>query len=242
MFWDMAWAQTILPESYPPGLIIAGAVSILVGLFLCFCGKRFFKPFLALVGFVAGFGVGLFVLLWIDAEGKLAQSWFLLIPVVVGIVVAGLCLWIVKMAILCGAAAGGFALGMSLMSVRDGALIPHSIGRLGFLAAIVAICVVLAWFFETLIVCITSAALGAFMAVSGVDLFAKTGFLEAALEAVQVREVRVKVTMPLLGMCSLVLGLAAAGIVTQYLHIRRSGGSLKGGRTPSPAAAASPKV
>ena len=225
---------TILLDTTNP-LVMAGfIVAGLIGLFLVFNGRRFFKPFLAIVGFAAGFTLAVIIILWLDSQGSNPFSQYkAVIPFVAGFILAGLCLWFYRMAIYSGAAAGGFYLGLVLISVKDGALIPNGWGRVAFLAVCIATCVVLAHFFEFLITTIASALIGSFAATAAVDIFMKTGFLETAVECIQIRQINIKHDTKAYGVVALFLGLATAGIATQFINRKKFESTPKGYSSPA---------
>lgn len=216
-----AWAHggAVVPDDYPWPLVAIGAGSLLIGLFLTFCGKRFFKPFLAVSGFIGGFILGICALLWAEPfYDGLLRSWWLLTPFVLGVILAMLCLWIIKMALTIAAAAGGFALGSSMISLFS----LDIVGRVIFMAICILVAIVLVFVIEKLILCIASALIGAFVAVGGLDLFIKTGFLEACLQTVQAGAMTVVINWKVLAMAALFLGLASAGIITQLFVIKKA--------------------
>jgi hypothetical protein len=220
---------TILLDTANPVVQAAFIVAGLIGLFLVFNGRRFFKPFLAIVGFAAGFTLAVIILLWLDIKSPHPiDKYKMFIPFIAGITLAGLCLWFYKMALFSGAAAGGFYLGLVLLSLKDGALIPNGWGRIAFLSVTIAICVVLAHFFEFFITTVASALIGSFAATAAVDVFMKTGFLETALESIQVREIKIKQDTEAYGVIALFLGLAASGIVTQFINKKKLESATKG--------------
>ena len=221
----MCTTGKVLPEENTPLLIVGAFILGLLGTFLAFCGRRFFKPFLGIIGFAAGFTLAIMVMLWFDETGGVFRDWRLIIPIIVGCVAGGLCLWFFKIGIYCAAAAGGFYLSASLMAIKDGALIPNGWGRITFMAVVIAASLILAFFFDTLITTVCSAIIGSFAVAAAVDVFVRSGFLETALEAIQVRTINVKMSTPAMGVAALFLGMTCAGVLSQYMHSRKKSSS-----------------
>lgn len=214
-------ASEVLPKENSPILIAGAIIAGLIGTFLAFNGRRFFKPFLGIVGFSAGFTISIIIMLWIDESGAIFHDWRIAIPIVIGLAVSGLCLWFLKMAVYCAAAAGGFYFSASLMAIKEGALIPSGWGRTTFMGVVIGVCILLAFFFEALIITVCSAIIGSFATAAAVDVFVRSGFLETALEAVQVRTIETKMTTPAMGIAALFLGMTCAGVLAQYLQGRK---------------------
>lgn len=206
-----------MPKENSPELIGGAIVIGLIGSFLAFNGKRFFKPFLMIVGFSTGLTLTIAFMLNIEQDGSFFHDWRIIIPLVMGLVGAFLALKFYKAAVYKVAATGGYFLAISILAFKEGALIPSGWGRKGFISATVALCVFLANFFESFLTTLCSAIIGSFAVAAAVDVFVRTGFLETALEAVQAREIDIKMSKPAMGIAALFIGLIFVGVVTQYL-------------------------
>ncbi|KAG0215130.1 hypothetical protein BGX28_000835 [Mortierella sp. GBA30] len=156
---------------------IAGAILIVFGLFLCFFGVRFFRICLFLIGF---YFLGNITYIGMANGGVTSETLLLVISIVVGII-SGLilvCCSRCAVAILGGLAL--YVLGLWILGWKSGGVITSSAGRgvlLGVLAVVgffIGLCC------EHQTVIMGSAIVGAYSVVAGVDMFAHTGFINAA--------------------------------------------------------------
>lgn len=191
---------------------------IFIGLFLCFMGKRLFKVFLGLVGFVAGFLLATTVMGTIKDHVSFTEWGPWIIASVVGLIAGAICLYMWKVGVLVGAGLGGFALANYLMSLKVGGLLVSQYGRNAVVIGAIIICVVLAWFFETVVIVGTSAAAGAIIAVFGLDFYVKSGFAQQLYDQITSKTFSLeKFHSSTVWMFASVAALTVIGIIFQLL-------------------------
>lgn len=200
------------------GLI--GGVLIAVGLLLCFAGKRFFKVFLAIVGFATGAIIGFTAMGWIQDLMTIPNGDMVTYVVagVLGLLLAAACMLMWKIGVYVGAGLGGYALMSYILGLRIGGLIENGIGRVAALLLGAGVGVITAMFLEDLAIAVASSMAGALGAVCGLDCFLNTGFRaqiydQAIRRAFALPEAQSSMYFMYAG----VAGLTILGIVVQLL-------------------------
>lgn len=181
-----------------------GGVAILVGIYLTFVGKRFFKPFLSLFGFVAGLfgsflGIG-YVLTLLNSQTKSEFGTTAVVGAGIACILGGfigsfLLLWLTNAAITLAAVAGGiftarFYSGQlipliqshikkeasSWLSTASNETLSFIIMAAGGLVAFLTVKI-----FENAVIAIISATLGSIFTAIGIDCFANKNILQMVL-------------------------------------------------------------
>lgn len=154
---------------------IAGVILIILGLFLCFFGARFFRVTMFLIGFYF-FGNITYVAM---ANGGVSSSTLLLvISIIVGIVGGLLMVCCSRLGVAVLGALALYSLGLWILGWKSGGLITSSVGRGIFLAVLVIVGFIIGFIREHETVIVGTAILGAYSFVAGVDFFARTGFIQ----------------------------------------------------------------
>ncbi|KAF9426899.1 hypothetical protein BGZ94_005820 [Podila epigama] len=160
--------------------IISGAVLMVVGLVLSLYGFRYLRFSLLLTGFVGG-AIAAFAILT-NTEPTPEWSHRILIYVAVcvaaGLLVGLIMLGLNKYASWILGGAGGLALGVYILSWREGGLIHNTAGRIGLMAGSAALGMFLSTFLGSLTVIFCTVLVGGYMFTLGLDMFLRTGFLE----------------------------------------------------------------
>lgn len=197
-----------------------GGIAIAVGLTLCFFGKRFFKPFLAMIGMACGAIVG-FVGMSVASQlveiPNLKMTTYL-VAVVLGILASLIFMAGWRYGVYSAAGLGGYSLTVYLLSFKAGGLVENEFGRstcliVGVLAAEVA-----AYFLEDLVLVAASCITGSLMATVGADCYLNTGFgAHIYDQAIKRTFVLPELTNSICKMMATTAGLAVLGAVVQLL-------------------------
>ena len=138
---------------------------ILAGLLFNFFGHRLFKPTLFLAGFYF-FGVlGYMLLINIEPASGFGENrdTILLVAAIVFGLLGGLmsiCFWKLALAVL--GALGGFALGLFILSFKTGGVLDAGLARTGFLAVMSLVGCVCMFFFQKVLIIISTSILGSY--------------------------------------------------------------------------------
>ncbi|TPX30944.1 hypothetical protein SmJEL517_g05624 [Synchytrium microbalum] len=159
---------------------------IVTGLFLTFYGYRLFTPVLFVIGaYVGGLLAYIIVLNTEPAGGFANRDTLILVVVLVAALVVGcltICLWRVGIALL--GAALGFVLGLFILSWASGGVIASGLGRAIFLSVLSIIGGIAISILQKPIIIVATAVVGSYAFISGVDIFANTGFSLAAQQMI----------------------------------------------------------
>jgi len=148
-------------------------LGILLGLILCFCGYRLFKPVLFIVGFVVGAGICYYVL-WYHTNVGLVV--LIVGPIIAGIILGLFMIFVAMAGIFLLGAVLGFLLWSMVISARDGGLIHNEIAIYVGLGACTLIGGVVALIFQKALIITATSFGGAYAVVVGVDRFVHGGF------------------------------------------------------------------
>ncbi|KAF9326803.1 hypothetical protein BG006_009806 [Podila minutissima] len=160
--------------------VISGGVLLAVGLVLGLYGFRYLKFSLLLTGFIGG-GIAAFAILTNTEPSTLWSNRILIyvsVCVAAGLLIGLLMLALNKFATWVLGGAGGLALGVYILSWKDGGLIHNTAGRIGLMAGAAALGMFLSCFLGSLTVVFATVLIGGYMFTLGLDMFLRTGFLE----------------------------------------------------------------
>lgn len=222
----LAWAD----HAWSSGIL--GVILITLGSFLTFTGKRFFKIFLGVSGFLT-FGVlGLNLVTWVhEVLFTLPYAFYVFwtVAIICGALGAWLCFTMWEIGVLAAAGFGGYSLGVWVMSMKTGLLIEGYMTRSVFLTICSCAAVAFAWFFDEVAIVIASSISGSMCLVVGVDCFLRWGLAQVLLAMMLQREfgALAKVSMYVYIELAAVAVLAIIGALVQFL----SGSSKKGHRS-----------
>ncbi|KAJ3186480.1 hypothetical protein HDU85_007299 [Gaertneriomyces sp. JEL0708] len=160
---------------------ILGVITIIAGLILLFMGHRLFYPTLFLGGFYLFGSIGYAILVNVEPAGGYGSNRdtiLLVASLAFGIVGGIISVCLVKFGLACIGAAGGVALGLFILSFKDGGLF-GGIGKTIFLIVMGIIgAIAILWLVKPVVIVGTS-ILGAYSIMFGVDVFTRQGFHDA---------------------------------------------------------------
>ncbi len=209
-------------SDYPVMVYLVASIVMAVSIFMCFCGRKFFRTCLGIVGFVFGSIIALMFLallaLWDINYSPVTDLIILLCMGTLGAVLS--CL-LFKWGLFVLGCFAGYALALVCMAPFASWLSDYSWLQFILYIAFIILGCVLVFFMETPVVITATAiggALGAFMAL---DVFLNTGFADAiwnssltqannAMESMSAAEIYMFVGM---------ICLAVVGIVVQSLLV-----------------------
>ncbi|KAF9958507.1 hypothetical protein BGZ72_000258 [Mortierella alpina] len=160
--------------------VIGGGILLAVGLVLSFFGFLHLRFSLLLTGFIGG-GIAAYAILTnTEPDGLWANRILIYVAVCVaaGLLVGLVLLGMNKFASWVLGGAGGLALGVYILSWREGGLIHNPVGRIALMAGAAALGMFLSMFLGSLTVIFATVLIGGYMFTLGLDMFLRTGFLE----------------------------------------------------------------
>ncbi|KAG0018206.1 hypothetical protein BGZ81_010336 [Podila clonocystis] len=160
--------------------VISGGVLLAVGLVLGLFGFRHLRFSLLLTGFIGG-GIAAYAILTNTEPSTLWSNRILIyvaVCIAAGLFIGLLMLALNKFAAWILGGAGGLALGVYILSWKDGGLIHNTAGRIGLMAGAAALGMFLSCFLGSLTVIFATVLIGGYMFTLGLDMFLRTGFLE----------------------------------------------------------------
>ncbi|CAO0797414.1 unnamed protein product [Mucor circinelloides] len=166
-------------DSISPAQGFAGIVCILVGLYFQILGFRFFRPTLALVGFVF-----FATMTWIGLVNNepaggypLGDLIYICVSAGLGILGAIILVFLWPVGIYCLACLGGFYFAVYILSWKEDLVITIKVARICFIIGLSLLGPVLLFFAESYMVLFTTALMGSHLFYFGLDFFAHTGFI-----------------------------------------------------------------
>jgi len=214
--------SAIIQEVTPEGAIL-GVLLIIGGLILTFFGYRLMDLVLFLTGFYVGGLVSYIILINESPAGGYANWVIIVVVVLVGLVVGllTLCLWRLGVVLLGGLL--GLCLGLWILTWQPGGLISSETGQIIFLTVLALVCGVLTLVFMKPVLIIGTAIVGAYSFITGVDVFAHTGFTVAAYQFLNRNSTAQTYTMDsqMYGMLAGFIIMAIVGAIVQFVHTRK---------------------
>ncbi|KAI9152684.1 hypothetical protein H9P43_009480 [Blastocladiella emersonii ATCC 22665] len=234
------FAQTVvaLPASDPPvGLPSAASVSasanklladeialavvfIATGLLACFFGGKLFRVCMFIAGAYLFALVAFSVLQRVEPAAGFGNRQLVYLAVGIAAAVIGgfLLTFFYKLGMFALGAFGGYTLALFILTLKTGGLISGSTVQ----AVFIAICAILGgiavFFVEPHVVRLGTAFGGSYVTFLGLDLFAKTGFADAAKEFMGHPTLKPEATAGVYGMAAGVVVLAIIGAMSQYRY------------------------
>jgi hypothetical protein len=155
-----------------------GIALIAIGLFLAFMGRRLFKLFLGISGFIVGGSAFLYVLTVVSTHFHIEVSRWALwaIGIVGGLLGSALFNKLWRWAVYGMSGYGGVMLGFWILGMISDTPLNQYIERTTFLVIFAIIGLFLAHFVDEFVVITSSALMGAFTAVFGYDMIHFVGF------------------------------------------------------------------
>jgi uncharacterized protein DUF4203 len=194
-----------------------GVILVVLGTYLTLFGKKFFKVFLAIIGFVA-FGVAaLYLLLILDdlwGFGENRRMIFYVVMILCACLGAGVSMVAWRVGVYAAAAAGGFFTGVFLMSIFAG--ITNHLSRQVFLTICTVATIVLVSFFDEMVIKAASSIVGAVLLMCGLDCFLEGGYNEVVLNMLYTK--KLSMNPGVYGMLAGTAALAIGGFAFQTVY------------------------
>lgn len=203
---------------------------IAVGLLLTFMGRRIFKMFLGISGFVVGGSSALFVLIKLSMliGFNPSRTVYWVVGIIGGLLGSLLFNKAWKWAVYCLSAYGGVMVGFWILGMINGTALNQYVERNTFLFIFAAIGVFLANYVDEFIIITASSLTGAFTCVFGFDLMKFVGFRAFVKNAIDSTPINLvdhimEHVQSDIRICMIVaLFIAVCGIYVQYRHQPRS--------------------
>ncbi|KAI8376348.1 uncharacterized protein BYT42DRAFT_574283 [Radiomyces spectabilis] len=205
--------------------VILSIILFITGGYLTFAGgvHQYFTMFI--VGFYVGSNIAYIILTNAkDDYGPNTDTILLVVSVVVGILAGALLSCCFFLAVYLLGALLGYMAAIWLLSWVDNGLIQSNWGRAVLIICFVIVGVLLMAFLERPMIIIATAFIGSFVIFVGIDLYVKTGFVEAINSLIRAKSFDGSAfhsDSKLRGMLGGCLALAVAGCLIQWLMIRR---------------------
>ena len=162
--------------------IVTGVLLIGFGIVMLFFGYKLLKPILFLSGFYLFWIIGYAILTKCEPSGGYSNREAVLIfgSLAFGLLGGLLGFFIFRLGLFFVGAFGGLSLSLFILSLKSGGLIQDPTGRSIFIAVLAIGGGIIIQFFVKPIVIICTSFDGAYSIVYGIDIFARTGFNQAA--------------------------------------------------------------
>ncbi|KAI8088654.1 uncharacterized protein BX664DRAFT_331025 [Halteromyces radiatus] len=181
---DKCWSD-YLWYTYGSSISVAqgftGIVLIIIGLYLGLFGYRFFRPTMGLVGFIF-----IASMTWIGlANNEPAMGYphpeivYICVSIGLGIIGAIAFMFMFNVALYFVGAVAGLFLAVFIMSWRESLVIQVKVARICFTVGMGVVLAFAVYLLECYIVILSTAFLGAYLFIMGLDFFAHTGFVNA---------------------------------------------------------------
>ncbi|KAI9014645.1 hypothetical protein BC832DRAFT_161719 [Gaertneriomyces semiglobifer] len=160
---------------------VLGAITIIAGLILLFLGHRLFYPTLFLGGFYLFGSIGYAILVNVEPAGGYGSNRDTILLVgslAIGLVGGIISVCLVKFGLACIGAAGGVALGLFILSLKDGGLFGGIAKTIFLIVMGIVGAIVILWLVKPAVI-VTTSVLGAYSIMFGVDVFTRKGFHDA---------------------------------------------------------------
>lgn len=204
-----------ISSQFPLEQGIFAAICIVAGLTLCILGKRIFKLFLGLTGFLGGAFIA-FLALGIVGLQPTAGSWGLWAVVLFsGLFLMLVCLFTWQVAVYLVGALGGFLAGLILCNVLPESLVERVFVRVVMCLIGTGLGLVYVYKYDELVIAITTAITGALSTTVGADFYLKTDFRERIVEMLTSRKIDVLMNKGNYAMLALTVAFAVSGLVLQ---------------------------
>lgn len=200
----------------PVGVLSAACVA--AGLTLCFLGKRIFKLFLGITGFLGGTLLGVLVLGFLGFPPNVASWNRWAVVVLCGVALMAACLLAWRMAIYMAGGLGGLLASLILCYLLPNFVVIEWWSRLLIDLILVGVGVFLVMRYEDSVIAVTTAFMGALSTVLGVDFYCQTGFVNHLVEMLTSKRITLSAMNPQqYYMLIMLVALAVAGLVSQFL-------------------------
>jgi hypothetical protein len=220
--------------------VILSVILFLTGGYLCFAGGIYQRLTIFTVGFYAGSNLTYVILLNAKIDRDMnADTLFLVVTIMVGILTGRMLLCCFFLAVYLVGVLMGYFSALWLLSWVTNGLIQSNWGRAILIIVFAVVGMVLAAFFERLLMIMATAFIGAFAIFIGLDVYLMTGFAESVMNFLRAWKttaatsslsssakvtssmIIAEATPQLRGMLIGCLGLALIGALVQFCQLRR---------------------
>ncbi|KAL7748459.1 hypothetical protein RI367_006154 [Sorochytrium milnesiophthora] len=165
------------------GSIVAGVIFIVVGLLFTFWGARLLKVVIFLTGAWIFAAIAWGVLAAIEPAGGWTHGTAIFwgVTIVAALLGGALLTCLYKVGVFAVGALGGFTLAVWILSLSNGGLISGSLGQKIFMAVLAVLGGIAMVMAERPVTRIATSIAGSYGVFFGIDMFARTGFSNAAL-------------------------------------------------------------
>ncbi|KAI8096905.1 uncharacterized protein BX664DRAFT_346929 [Halteromyces radiatus] len=183
---QQCWSD-YLWHTYGYGISVAqaltGIVCMMIGIYFMVFGFRFFRPTLGFTGFVF-----FAVMTWIGLTNNEPASGYpntdllyVCVSAGMGLVGAGLGVFFFVISIYMVGGLGGFYFAVWILSWKASLIITVKVAQICFIIGVGLVTAILLYLLETYILIMSTAFIGAYLVLFGLDFFAHTGMLNAWL-------------------------------------------------------------
>jgi hypothetical protein len=178
---DLSVRYELDMSAYP---VVSAVASIGMGIIFLLFGSKLVKP----ISFLAGFSLAYVICISVMANlelnhgvdyGSNRDLIILLVPLIVGLLVGGLFLCVLKLGILAIGAMAGFSLAGFVLTWKSSSTIDSGVYRPIFIAIFTISGAFLMLFFEKTFMAVCTSIIGAFWICCGADVFFGAGFKQA---------------------------------------------------------------
>ncbi|KAI8373217.1 uncharacterized protein BYT42DRAFT_579621 [Radiomyces spectabilis] len=208
-----------------PQMGVAGAIFIILGIYLMVFGFRAFRPTLGVCGFIT-FGI----VTWVGMANSQPANGYInepitLIAVPAGLGVLGAILYVFfwNVSIYLVGGLGGLALALYICCWKENLLIVQEVARACFLVALPFFMACITFFVERYVILFSTSFVGAYIFILGVDFLAHTGYLagiRSILDRNPLHRVRYTITRTVIAMLAVTIVLFLISLAWQYLYNR----------------------
>ncbi|KAI8388165.1 uncharacterized protein BYT42DRAFT_642429 [Radiomyces spectabilis] len=183
---DKCWSD-YLWHTYGHGISVAqgftGIVCVLIGIYFILFGFRFFRPTLALTGFVF-----FATMTWIGlVNNEPAYGYphteiiYICVSIGLGLLGAVLFMFLYPLGLYMVGALAGFYLAVYILSWKENLVITIKVARICFIVGMGVVMAILVFLAESYVIIFSTAVIGAYLFIFGLDFFIHTGFINSWL-------------------------------------------------------------
>ncbi|KAI9491048.1 hypothetical protein BDB00DRAFT_834981 [Zychaea mexicana] len=208
-----------------PQMGVAGAVLIVLGLYLMVFGFRCFRPTLAVAGFLT-FGL----ITWVGMTNSQSANGFtndaitmLAVPAGLGVLGAILYSFLWNVSIYLVGGMGGLAFGLFILCWREDLVITQNVPRACFLVAISLFFAAITFFGERYVVLFATSFTGAYIFIVGIDFLTHTGYIagvKSVLDQNPLHRVKYTIDRKVYGMMAVIIVLFLISFGWQFFYNR----------------------
>ncbi|CAG8486346.1 6391_t:CDS:2 [Ambispora gerdemannii] len=162
--------------------VILGIILIIVGVIYCFFGRRFYRLTMFLLGFYVGSLITWVILTNAEPNngyGKAASVILLVVSLAVGLIIGLITMCCADLAVWILGGLAGYTVALFILALADNGIIHSKAGRIIFILIFIIAGFLLMFFFKNIMIILSTAFIGAYSIILGLDMFVRTGFKES---------------------------------------------------------------